>query len=101
MQGCEITVHATSTRPVQTTRDLAKVNSPSEYGRSGPCLGVAWADTDDPVYQVEINEVNDGLAEGDATFAVSVSVSPCLPCPDSEGVNRSFDFRGHVPPSMG
>ena len=24
-----------------------------------------------------------------------------FPCPDSEGVNRLFDFRGHVPASRG
>jgi hypothetical protein len=27
----------------------------NEYGKPGGCLGMAWANTNDPVYQIEIN----------------------------------------------
>ena len=27
----------------------------NEYGKPGGCLGMAWADTSDPVHQTEIN----------------------------------------------
>jgi len=30
----------------------------SEYGNPGHCLGMAWADTDNPVYQIGIQEIN-------------------------------------------
>ena len=29
----------------------------NEYDNPGPCLGTAWADTDNPVYEIEINEI--------------------------------------------
>jgi len=28
----------------------------SEHGNPGPCLGMAWADTDNPDYQIKIHE---------------------------------------------
>ena len=28
----------------------------NEYGESGPCLGTVWADTDNPVYRIEMND---------------------------------------------
>ena len=31
----------------------------NELGESGPCLGTVWADTDNPVYYIEINEMWD------------------------------------------
>jgi len=38
--------------------------SSSEYGSSGPCLGTVWADTDNPVYSIEINETKESKGPG-------------------------------------
>ena len=44
----------TNLAPPEVVRLLT---SPSEYGSSGPCLRMAWADTDNPVLSIEINLV--------------------------------------------
>ena len=28
----------------------------NEYDEPGPCLGTVWADTDNPVYKIEMND---------------------------------------------
>ena len=44
--------------PLNYSRRCLLLMGLNEYGNPGPCLGTAWADTDNPVYQIEINEIN-------------------------------------------
>ena len=39
------------------SRRCLLLTSLNEYGNPGPCLGMAWADTDNHVYQIESNEI--------------------------------------------
>ena len=45
--------------PLNHSGQSPQLTSPSGHSRSGPCLGTVWADTDNPVYQIEINEINE------------------------------------------
>ena len=44
------------------------LTSLNEYGESGPCLGTVWADTENPVYQIEINESTANRFTSEATL---------------------------------
>ena len=53
---------ASGARQTQSTEGviahLPLIISLNEYGEPGPCLGTVWADTDNPVYKIEINEIS-------------------------------------------
>ena len=48
------------------------------YGSTIPCLGMVWADTDDPVSQIKITEISWVPCCARSFFAQTLSVYPYL-----------------------
>ena len=61
----------------------ALLTSPNEYGDPRPCLGTVWAETDNPVYHIEINVINSPqhalCLGGDRAPALPPASSAALP----------------------
>ena len=51
-----------------------------EQGRSDPCLGMVWADTDHSVYQIEINEINAQLRVHQRALVIRERAGPFHQC---------------------
>ena len=47
-----------SNRSTVVRGSFGPMHEESEHGCSGPCLGTVWVGTDNPVYSIEIHEIN-------------------------------------------
>ena len=84
---------------------LKKAN---EYSWSGPYLGMVWANTENPVYEIEINEIKKNLAlrAGRGVHALSHRISfmssqtPKPRCPNPLILMIQIRRQVSVPPNL-